>query len=73
MRKNREETIKRIQTTNIKPSVKFFIEYFVDLGKYHDNINQLVEDLWFDLFNDAVSEVAEECLDRYEEEHEEAI
>ncbi len=73
MRKNREEIIKRIQTTNIKPSVKFFIEYFVDLGKYHDNLNQLVEDLWFDLFNDAVSEVAEECLDRYEEEHEEAI
>lgn len=68
MSKNREEIIKRIQTTNIKPAVKFFIEQCVDLGKYHDNLNQLVEDLWFDLFDDAVSEVAEEYLDRYEQE-----
>jgi len=51
---------------NIKRDTEEFIKEYVHLDKYkEDEDNQLVEDIWFGLFNDAVSEVVMKALDNY--------
>ena len=61
------ETLKR----NIRTQTEMFINSYVDLDKYEeDDSNQLVEDIWFWLYNDAVSEVADRLLEKNCEERE---
>ena len=61
------ETLKK----KIKNLTEMYIDLFVDLDKYEeDDSNQLVEDIWFGLYDDAVAEVADRLLEKNCEERE---
>ena len=40
---------------------------FVRLDEYKGDLDLLVEDIWFELFDDAVSEVCKEALDAWKQ------
>ena len=67
--------VKKAQLENLKKIIRniteVYIEKFVDLDKYkEDDSNQLVEDIWFGLYDDAVAEVADRLLEKNCEERE---
>ena len=45
---------------------------FVDVSEYEGDDDQMVEDMWFELFNSPVSEVCEEAVEQWKEEQEDA-
>ena len=45
---------------------------FVDVDEYKGDDDQMVEDMWFELFNSPVSEVCEEAVEQWKEMQEDA-
>ena len=42
---------------------------FVDVGEYKGDGDQMVEDIWFELFSKPVSEVCDDAIAEYENEN----
>ena len=61
-------TLAKIQK-RIKAMVSEYIR-FVDVGEYKGDDDQMVEDMWFELFNSPVSEVCREAIEEWTEEEE---
>ena len=70
MAKYKELLLEKLKK-NIRTQTEMFINSYVDLDKYkEDDTNQLVEDIWFGLYDDAVAEVADRLLEKNYEERE---
>jgi hypothetical protein len=66
-----KEVLLEILKQKIRKQTEIYINAFVDLDKYkEDDTNQLVEDIWFGLYDDAVAEVADRLLEKNYEERE---
>ena len=66
-----KEVLLEILKQKIRKQTEIYINSFVDLDKYkEDDTNQLVEDIWFGLYDDAVAEVADRLLEKNYEERE---
>ena len=61
-------TLAKIQK-RIKAMVGEYMR-FVDVGEYEGDDDQMVEDMWFELFNSPVSEVCREAVEEWTEEEE---
>ena len=61
-------TLAKIQK-RIKAMVGEYMK-FVDVGEYKGDDDQMVEDMWFELFNSPVSEVCREAIEEWTEEEE---
>ena len=61
-------TLAKIQK-RIKAMVSEYMK-FVDVGEYKGDDDQMVEDMWFELFNSPVSEVCREAVEEWTEEEE---
>ena len=61
-------TLAKIQK-RIKAMVGEYMK-FVDVGEYKGDDDQMVEDMWFELFNSPVSEVCREAVEEWTEEEE---
>ena len=61
-------TLAKIQK-RIKAMVSEYMK-FVDVGEYEGDDDQMVEDMWFELFNSPVSEVCREAIEEWTEEEE---
>ena len=61
-------TLAKIQK-RIKAMVGEYMR-FVDVGEYKGDDDQMVEDMWFELFNSPVSEVCREAIEEWTEEEE---
>lgn len=59
-------TLAKIQK-RIKAMVSEYMR-FVDVGEYEGDDDQMVEDMWFELFNSPVSEVCREAIEEWTEE-----
>ena len=59
-------TLAKIQK-RIKAMVGEYMR-FVDVGEYKGDDDQMVEDMWFELFNSPVSEVCREAVEEWKEE-----
>ena len=59
-------TLAKIQK-RIKAMVSEYMR-FVDVGEYEGDDDQMVEDMWFELFNSPVSEVCREAVEEWTEE-----
>lgn len=66
---NKIKTVLEAIHESIAKDTKTFMNCYMNLDKYKDgdeaDLNQLVEDIWFGLFNDAVSQAAREYLADY--------
>jgi len=59
-------TVAKMQK-RIRAMVSEYIR-FVDVGEYKGDDDQMVEDIWFELFNSPVSEVCREAVEEWTEE-----
>ena len=63
-------TLAKIQK-RIKAMVSEYMK-FVDISEYEGDDDQMVEDIWFELFDSPVSEVCGEAVEQWKEEQEDA-
>ena len=70
MTKEKEALLESLKQ-KIRKQTEVYINSFVDLDKYEeDDIDQLVEDIWFGLYDNAVAEVVMRLLEEHFEDRE---